>query len=93
MKELIKLSENQVVKTYNDLDVIFTEDAYVNITPIAKHYGKKTADYLKLQKTKEYISALAQNLSVEGNPVTEETLVITKVFYLFVNKKTDVVNS
>lgn len=30
----------------NQLTTYKTEDAYVNITPIAKHYGKKTADYL-----------------------------------------------
>ena len=39
--------------------------------------------YLKLQKTKEYISALAQKLSVDGNPATEETLVVTVEAKLF----------
>lgn len=74
MSELFKI-EVQVLKTYQDVDIPFTEDAYVNVTPIAKRFNKKTADYLKLFKTQEYIKALAQKLSVEGNPVTEETLV------------------
>lgn len=74
MNELIKLNE-QTVKTYNDFDVVFTDDAYVSVTPIAKKFNKKTADYLKLAKTQEYIKALVQKLSMERNPVTEETLV------------------
>ena len=74
MNELVKINE-QTVKTYNDFDVVFTDDAYVSVTPIAKKFNKKTADYLKLAKTQEYIKALVQKLSVEGNPVTEETLV------------------
>lgn len=74
MNELIKI-ENQVSKTYQDINIPFTENAYVNITPIAKRFNRKTADYLKLAKTQEYIKALVQKLSVEGNPVTEETLI------------------
>lgn len=79
------MSELTTYKTlpYESVNIDFTEDAYVNITSIAKHYGKKTADYLKLQKTKEYISALAQKLSVDGNPATEETLVVTVEAKLF----------
>ena len=61
---------------YGSINIDFTEDAYVNITPVAKRYGKKTADYLKLQKTKEYISALAQKMSVDGNPTTVDSLVV-----------------
>lgn len=77
MSQLIKLNENQVVKTYNDLDVIFTEDAYVNITPIAKYYKKRPNDYLRLTRTEEYIQALAGKLSSAGNPVDVNSLVIT----------------
>ena len=77
MNELIKLNKNQVVKTYNDLDVIFTEDAYVNITPIAKYYNKRPNDYLRLARTEEYIQALAGKLSSAGNPVDVNSLVIT----------------
>ena len=47
---------------------------------------KKTADYLKLQKTQEYISALAQKLSVEGNPATADSLVVTVEAGLFAIK-------
>lgn len=61
---------------YESVNIDFTEDAYVNITPIARHYGKRPNDYLKLQKTKEYISALAQKLSVAGNPATADSLVV-----------------
>lgn len=45
----------------NQLTTYKTEDAYVNITPIAKHYGKKTADYLKLQKTKWCLNLTKEN--------------------------------
>ena len=72
------MNELNTYKTlpYESVNIDFTEDAYVNITPIARHYGKRPNDYLKLQKTKEYISALAQKLSVAGNPATAETLII-----------------
>lgn len=77
MNELIKLNENQVVKTYNNLDVVFTEDAYVNITPVAKCQKKRPNDYLRLARTEEYIQALAGKLSSTGNPVDVNSLVVT----------------
>jgi hypothetical protein len=36
----------------------YSEDAYINITPIAKHFNKFPAAFLRLPSTKEYIQLL-----------------------------------
>ena len=75
--------KNQVVKTYNNLDVVFTEDAYVNITPVAKYQKKRPNDYIRLARTEEYIQALAGKLSSAGNPVDVNSLVVKAEAKLF----------
>lgn len=44
-QELIKVKQI-VAHQYNNITLQFTENAYVNITPVCKNFGK-----LKLQKT------------------------------------------
>lgn len=59
--------------------VSFSSDAYLNATQIAKHFGKQPRDYLKTQPTQEYISALAENLSIKSKILIDKNqLVITK---------------
>ena len=62
---------------YESVNIDFTEYAYVNITPIAKHYKKRPNDYLRLARTEEYIQALAGKLSSTGFPVDVNSLVVT----------------
>ena len=64
---------------FNGLNVSFRNDAYINATSIAKQYGKLAKDYLRNEQTKQYISALAQNLSKRRNILLKEIqLVIVK---------------
>jgi conserved hypothetical protein len=54
------------VQTFNfgNIAVSFREDGYLNATQIAAHFGKLPKDYLKTEQTQQYITALAENLSV-----------------------------
>ncbi|UOO89495.1 KilA-N domain-containing protein [Vitreoscilla massiliensis] len=64
---------------FNGFNVSFRNDAYINATSIAKQYGKLAKDYLRNEQTKQYISALAQNLSKRRNILLKEIqLVIVK---------------
>lgn len=55
----------QTLKTVNfdGLPVAFTENGYLNATMIAKHYGKRVQNYLKSERTQDYIRALNEHLS------------------------------
>lgn len=55
----------QTLKTVNfdGLPVAFTENGYLNATMIAKHYGKRVKDYLRNERTQDYIRALNEHLS------------------------------
>jgi len=57
--------QNQVVTAnYQDVPVSFTGDGWFNATVAAEKHGKRVADWLENQDTKEYISALAKYLNV-----------------------------
>ena len=50
-----------LIKTeYQDVTVSFTEEAWFNATSVAERFGKRPIDWLKLESTKEYISALQE---------------------------------
>ena len=49
-----------------------TEDLFFNATEIAKQFGKRTNDFLRLDSTKEYIDALAECNSQNGISRSEE---------------------
>lgn len=66
MIELVKAN-------YQNLTVSFTEDAWFNATAVAERFGKRPNDWLSLDSTKEYITALAEILKVP-----KETLLKTK---------------
>ncbi|WP_207219242.1 KilA-N domain-containing protein, partial [Avibacterium paragallinarum] len=63
---------------YNDVSVSFNENHYLNATAIAKHFDKFVKDYLKTVQTKEYINALARNLSVGNIVLTANDLVVVR---------------
>lgn len=57
----------------NSFPVSFTQDAWINATQIAKQYNKKSDDYLRLDRTKDYITALKNVLFPKsGNPDIEQ---------------------
>lgn len=49
--------------SFGNFLVSFRDDAFLNATAIAKQYGKRVGDYLRNDRTQEYIEALAENLS------------------------------
>lgn len=49
--------------SFSQFSVSFQENGYLNATAIAKQYGKRVGDYLRNERTQEYIEALAENLS------------------------------
>lgn len=70
---------NLIAADFNGISVSFRNDAYLNATAIASHFGKRTGNYLKTEQTQEYINALTRRLSVAPKGVTEENqLVIVK---------------
>lgn len=48
--------------SFNDIQVSFSQDAFLNATAIAKQFGKRVQNYLKSEQTQEYITALAEAL-------------------------------
>lgn len=48
--------------SFNDIQVSFSQDAFLNATEIAKQFGKRVQNYLKSEQTQEYITALAEAL-------------------------------
>lgn len=70
---------NIITADFNGISVTFHDDAYLNATAIAAHFGKAPKDYLKTEQTQAYITALAQSLSDRTKILTEEKqLVIVK---------------
>lgn len=70
---------NLIAADFNGVSVSFRANGYLNATQIAKHFDKRPNDYLILEQTKRYISALAGHLTVTRKTVTKENqLVIVK---------------
>lgn len=45
---------------YRGAPVAFTDDGWFNATSVAERFGKRPIDWLKLESTKEYVSALQE---------------------------------
>ncbi|HFC0036170.1 KilA-N domain-containing protein [Neisseria gonorrhoeae] len=70
---------NVSVLNFGNTPVSFRQDGFLNATSIAAHFGKLPKDYLKTEKTQQYISALAESLSERTKILTDENqLVIVK---------------
>lgn len=70
-----------LTRTWNDTDISRREsDDYVNATAMCKAGGKLFADYARLSRTQDYVTALAKSLStatVMGNPISTVDLIHT----------------
>lgn len=69
--------------SFNGIAVKFTDDAYLNATAIAKQFGKVVKDYLKTERTQEYIIALSEAVKMasqsDGKKIlSQNDLVIIK---------------
>ncbi|MCP5197520.1 MAG: KilA-N domain-containing protein [Gammaproteobacteria bacterium] len=47
-----------VFKSYEELQVPFTEEGYLNATAVAARFGKRPNDWLSLPDTQEYLNQL-----------------------------------
>lgn len=74
------MSTQIISQSFDSMPVFFQSDAYINATKAARHFNKQVGDYLRLDRTKEYVAELSSALFPEtGNPVSEENqLVIVK---------------
>ncbi len=45
---------------------MFREDGYINMTKAAKHYGKKVHEFLRLDSTDDYMTALEELMEGKG---------------------------
>jgi hypothetical protein len=52
---------------FGDMPVLFQTDAFINATAIAKQFNKLPKDYLKSERTKEYIESIRRIILIEQN--------------------------
>lgn len=64
--------------SFQNFPVFFQHDGYLNATQIAAHFGKRVGNYLRNDRTQEYISALAENLNVASKRVTAKNQSVAK---------------
>ena len=68
---------NQVQSfNFGNIAVSFRTDGFLNATVIASHFGKQARDYLKTEQTQQYITALAEFLSVKTKILTKENQIV-----------------
>ena len=68
------MSTALIEQSFDNTIIYFQSDAYINATKAARHFNKKVGDYLRLERTQEYIN----ELSVAGNPVTDKNQLVIK---------------
>ncbi len=72
-----------ITSRYNGQNLSFNEQGWFNATQASKHFGKRPNDWLNLEETKNYITALSTHLGISdsksliktkrgGNIVTSE---------------------
>ena len=67
--------------SFQNFPVSFRADGYLNATEIAEHFGKRINNYLRNERTQEYISALIEFLNIpetRNRATVENQLVITQ---------------
>ena len=67
-----------IVRDYSGIQVLFQNDAYLNATAIAKHFGKRPQHYLDSDRTTEYLGAICKRLKAANPAFKENQLVIVK---------------
>ena len=67
--------------SFNQFSVSFQENGYLNATAIAEQYDKRVGNYLRNERTQEYITALSERLfnpETRNRATAENQLVISK---------------
>lgn len=63
---------------YDGLPVRFNGDGWLHATEIAERFGKKSAHWLELDSTKEYIRKLSERMAASNVGKSDITLVISR---------------
>jgi hypothetical protein len=58
---------NIIALNYEGINYNFTDDGYIHATEAAKHFGKICRDYLKSERTQEYVKALCVKIQINQN--------------------------
>jgi len=56
-----------IIAQFGNMPVLFQTDAFINATAIAKQFNKLPKDYLKSERTKEYIESIRRIILIEQN--------------------------
>lgn len=56
---------------YQGQPVRFNSDGWINVTDVAKRFGKRPVDWLKQEETKEYLGALSEALNCDPESLLE----------------------
>lgn len=65
MNEVAQMIESNVIPFhYQGQAVRFNSEGWINATDVAKRYGKKPAEWLRLPESVKYMDALARHLNV-----------------------------
>ena len=62
---------------FGNVTVSFSKDGFLNATQIAKHFGKRPNDYLLLEQTQNYISALIEHFSTTRKIVVQYNQIVS----------------
>ena len=62
--------------SFGNFPVSFQNNGYLNATVVAAHFNRRVGNYLKSERTQEYISALAEKLSVTPKGATEDNQIV-----------------
>ena len=58
---------NIITADFNGISVTFHDDAYLNATAIAAHFGKAPKDYLKTEQTQALIAEITSEIKATGD--------------------------
>ena len=62
--------------SFGNFPVSFQNNGYLNATVVAAHFNRRVGNYLKSERTQEYIAALAEKLSVTSKRATEDNQIV-----------------
>lgn len=73
--------------SFNDIQVSFSQDAFLNATEIAKQFGKRVQHYLNNERTQEYIVALTEAVFTASTSQSDGNKILSKQKQLVIIKK------
>ncbi len=72
----VNLMNSIKIVSFGNFPVSFQDNGYLNATVVASHFNRRVGNYLKSERTQEYISALAEKLSVTPKRATKDNQIV-----------------